>query len=119
MSFGRQRYQGGSRSEGRSRGGTKLRLMIAGAIGLISLVSFMCQSQQNPITGENQRVSLTPRQEVMLGLEAAPKHDEATRRLASRSSRPRSRRYGWIATARCLGRALGGRGERVAGRLSV
>jgi predicted Zn-dependent protease len=46
--------------------------MIAGAIGLVSLVSFMCQSQQNPITGENQRVSLTPRQEVVLGLEAAP-----------------------------------------------
>jgi beta-barrel assembly-enhancing protease len=72
MRFGRQRHQGRSRGDGRSRGGAKLRLIIAGAIGLVSLVSFMCQSQQNPITGENQRVRLTPRQEVLLGLEAAP-----------------------------------------------
>lgn len=55
-----------------SRGGLKLRLIIAAVIGIFSLLSFMFQSQKNPITGEQQRVSLTPQQEVALGLEAAP-----------------------------------------------
>ncbi|MGH8727081.1 MAG: M48 family metalloprotease [Burkholderiales bacterium] len=39
---------------------------------LIGLLSYFSATQDNPITGESQRVSLSPAQEVALGLEAAP-----------------------------------------------
>jgi predicted Zn-dependent protease len=39
---------------------------------IIGLVSYFSATQENPITGETQRVSLSPSQEVALGLEAAP-----------------------------------------------
>jgi predicted Zn-dependent protease len=50
----------------------KIRLLIAAAIALFSLVSYYSMSDQNPITGENQRVQLTVDQEIALGLQAKP-----------------------------------------------
>lgn len=50
----------------------KIRLLIAAAIALFSLVSYYSMSDQNPITGENQRVQLTVYQEIALGLQAKP-----------------------------------------------
>jgi len=50
----------------------KLRLLIAGAIVLFTLFSYMRQSDVNPITGEKQRVALNPQEEIALGLQSAP-----------------------------------------------
>ena len=52
--------------------GMKLRLMIAGAIVLFTLFSYLRQADTNPITGESQRVALDPQEEIALGLQAAP-----------------------------------------------
>jgi predicted Zn-dependent protease len=46
--------------------------VVAAAILLIGLVSFLASKEYNPITNEEQYVSLTPEQEIALGLEAAP-----------------------------------------------
>lgn len=38
----------------------------------IAAISYFSKTQENPITGENQQVSLSPAEEVRLGLESAP-----------------------------------------------
>lgn len=48
------------------------RLLIALAVALFSVVSYYGSSVFNPITNEKQRVSISPAQEVALGLQAAP-----------------------------------------------
>lgn len=48
------------------------RLLIAAALILFGLFSYYAARQENPVTGEVQHVSLSPDQEVALGLEAAP-----------------------------------------------
>lgn len=53
-------------------GSTKSRLLIAAVIALVSLVSYCSMTQENPITGEKQQVSLSTDQEIALGLQAAP-----------------------------------------------
>jgi beta-barrel assembly-enhancing protease len=55
-----------------SGGGWQIRILIAGAIILFSLVSYYSSSQVNPVTGEKQRVALNPEQEIAMGLQAAP-----------------------------------------------
>lgn len=57
----------------RGSGGLKLRLMIALGIALFSFVSYYMNGQKNPVTGETQRVSMSPDEEIALGLSAAPK----------------------------------------------
>lgn len=53
--------------------GMKIRLIVAGAIVLFTLFSYLRQSNVNPITGESQRVALDdPREEIALGLQSAP-----------------------------------------------
>lgn len=54
-----------------NRGGSS-RLMIGVIIAVIALISFFASSQYNDITGENQYLSLTPDQEIALGLQSAP-----------------------------------------------
>lgn len=49
-----------------------LRFLIGILIAAFSLLTYWCSSEYNDITGENQRVSMTPRQEIALGLQAAP-----------------------------------------------
>lgn len=70
-SQGYSRRQPNSRqSTGRrsSLSGVKLRLLIAGAIVLFSVVSYMNKGQVNPVTGEKQRVDMTIQDEIALGL---------------------------------------------------
>ncbi len=54
------------------RSGIPVRLLIAVAIALFSVISYYSMGAKNPITGETQRVAMTPDQEVALGLQAAP-----------------------------------------------
>ncbi len=48
------------------------RLMIAVFIALIGFAMFYFNSEENPLTGEKQHVSISPAQEVSLGLQSAP-----------------------------------------------
>ncbi|TPW15905.1 MAG: peptidase M48 Ste24p [bacterium] len=57
------------RSGGSGGGG---RLVIAVVLVLISVITYYSQQQKNPVTGETQHVSMSPEQEVALGLQAAP-----------------------------------------------
>jgi predicted Zn-dependent protease len=50
----------------------KLRLLIAGAIILFSVVSYYSKGQRNPVTGKNQRVDLSVKDEILLGLRGTP-----------------------------------------------
>lgn len=50
----------------------KGRLLIAAGIAAFSLFSYCGTRQQNPVTGEVQNVSISPEQEVALGLQSAP-----------------------------------------------
>jgi predicted Zn-dependent protease len=55
-----------------SRGNPYGRWMLALAIALIGFFMFWHQSEINPVTGEKQHVSMSPDQEVSLGLQSAP-----------------------------------------------
>lgn len=48
------------------------RLLIAAAIALFSIVSYYVATDENPITGESQRVALDTGEEIQLGMQAAP-----------------------------------------------
>jgi predicted Zn-dependent protease len=48
------------------------RLVIAAIIALVSLFSYYGHSVPNPVTGKKQHVSMSPEQEIALGLQAAP-----------------------------------------------
>lgn len=54
----------------RSRMGGKL--LIAGAIALISIIGYFSQSSVNPVTGKKQHIALSHDQEIALGLNTAP-----------------------------------------------
>ena len=60
----------GGRRRNRSFG--KSRLIIALFFIGFSLISYFSSKEYNPVTGEDQYISLTPRQEIALGLRAAP-----------------------------------------------
>lgn len=48
------------------------RLLIGVVIVVISLISYFGSKEYNPITGQDQYLSLTPEQEIALGLQSAP-----------------------------------------------
>jgi predicted Zn-dependent protease len=48
------------------------RLLAAVVIAAIGGLFYYCNTQVNPVTGEKQRVSLSPQDEVALGLQSAP-----------------------------------------------
>ena len=48
------------------------RLLIAGVIALISIVSYVSTRSTNELTGEKQHVSMSVEQEIGMGLQAAP-----------------------------------------------
>lgn len=54
------------------RSSIKGRLIVALIIAFIGWVTYMSQVQENPVTGEKQHVSMSPDQEIRLGLESAP-----------------------------------------------
>lgn len=56
----------------RRRGGAKIRLLIGAAMAVFALISYFASSEFNPITGETQHLSLSPQQEVAMGLAAVP-----------------------------------------------
>lgn len=60
------------RSPSRRRGSGWGRLIMAGLIALVSLISYFGTRQDNPVTGETQYIGITVEQEIALGLEAAP-----------------------------------------------
>lgn len=64
IQFGRRRV--------RQRTGIPVRLLIAGAIALFSVISYFSMGQSNPVTGETQRVAMSPDEEIAMGLQAAP-----------------------------------------------
>jgi predicted Zn-dependent protease len=55
-----------------SSGGGSARLILGAVIALISLISYFGSSEFNPVTGEQQFVSLTVDQEIALGIQSAP-----------------------------------------------
>lgn len=69
---GRQRQPAYPRRGFGKRRGGKLRLGIGLVIALFSIISYMGSKTFNPVTGEKQYLSMTPHQEVALGLQAAP-----------------------------------------------
>jgi predicted Zn-dependent protease len=50
----------------------KMRLLFALAVAGFTLFRYYTNTSVNPITGEKQRVSLTPDQEIAMGLQSAP-----------------------------------------------
>lgn len=55
-----------------NRGAFSGRLIMAIIIALIGLFTYWSQQQENPVTGERQHISLTPSEEIKLGLQTAP-----------------------------------------------
>jgi beta-barrel assembly-enhancing protease len=60
------------RRQSPSAGGSLGRIGMAMILVIISLTTYFCSTQQNPVTGEEQRVAITPDQEIALGLQAEP-----------------------------------------------
>lgn len=57
----------------RSRGsGGCVRLLLAGAVAVIAIISYLGAKTYNPVIGEEQYVSITKDQEIALGIQAAP-----------------------------------------------
>lgn len=51
----------------------KGRFLVAIALAIVSLIGYYGTTSYNEVTGEKQRVSISPQQEIALGLQAAPK----------------------------------------------
>jgi beta-barrel assembly-enhancing protease len=65
-------YRTSPTSLGGRGSGCSGRLIMAAAIAIFSLISYFGATQNNPITGETQHISITPDQEAALGLQAVP-----------------------------------------------
>lgn len=52
--------------------GIGIRLIIGLVIAAFAVISFLTSQEYNPVTGENQYLSLTPEQEIALGLQSVP-----------------------------------------------
>lgn len=62
-------YQGGP---GRARVRIPPRLLIAGVIAVVAILGYFGKTSLNPVTGKKQHISLSPQQEVAIGLQSAP-----------------------------------------------
>ncbi|MBE7512393.1 MAG: M48 family metalloprotease [Anaerolineales bacterium] len=61
-------------SRSRSGGGSSsMQLLIGIAMAVFAVISFLGSKQFNPITGQNQYISLTADQEISLGLQSEPR----------------------------------------------
>lgn len=74
----------------RRSGGITGRLLLGLIIAIFSVISYFASQQYNPVTGEDQHVSLTPQQEIALGAQSVPEivnefgglsHDEEAQNL--------------------------------------
>ena len=63
--------------------GIKLRLIIGAGIALFTLVSYAMKRAPNPITGQSQNVDLSVNEEIMLGIQSAPKMGQPSRNYAA------------------------------------
>ncbi len=70
--YERQRYRDPLRRTPRRRSFGGVRVLIALAFVGFALISYFGSSEYNPVTGEKQHISLTPHQEIALGLQAVP-----------------------------------------------
>ena len=75
--FGRRspNYGGGRRRMGGMGGlgsSFKIRLFIALAVAAFTYISYLSSGTENPITGETERVALSPDEEIAMGLRALP-----------------------------------------------
>jgi predicted Zn-dependent protease len=52
------------------------RLIIAAVIAIGSVIAYFSHSVSNPITGRTQHISITPQQEIALGLQAVPEMEQ-------------------------------------------
>jgi predicted Zn-dependent protease len=50
----------------------RARLVIAAIIALFAIITYFGSTSENPLTGEKQRVAMTPEQEITLGYQSAP-----------------------------------------------
>src|SRR5687768_8386974 len=48
------------------------RLLIAALIALMAIITYYSSTSENPLTGEKQRVAMSPEQEIALGYKSAP-----------------------------------------------
>ncbi|MCA9916000.1 MAG: M48 family metalloprotease, partial [Anaerolineae bacterium] len=60
------------RTSSRGRSGGGIRLLVALAFAAFAIISYLGSQEFNPVTGENQYVSLTKQQEIQLGLQSVP-----------------------------------------------
>jgi predicted Zn-dependent protease len=51
---------------------SKGRLLIAAVIALMAIITYYSSTSENPLTGEKQRVAMSPEQEIALGYKSAP-----------------------------------------------
>lgn len=56
--------------------GFKIRLVIGLIMAAVAYFSYLSKSQVNPLTGEEQRVGMSPQEEVAMGLQSAPQMAE-------------------------------------------
>ena len=50
----------------------RARLVVAAIIALFAIITYFGSTSENPLTGEKQRVAMTPQQEIALGYQSAP-----------------------------------------------
>jgi len=50
----------------------RARLVVAAIIALFAVITYFGSTSENPLTGEKQRVAMTPEQEITLGYQSAP-----------------------------------------------
>jgi predicted Zn-dependent protease len=68
----RGNYRGNRLVPQQSRSGGCLRIGIALAVALFAIISFLSSKVYNPVTGQDQYITITEEQEIALGLQAAP-----------------------------------------------
>ncbi|WP_299118349.1 M48 family metalloprotease [uncultured Tenacibaculum sp.] len=56
----------------RNRGSLRIRLLIGAGIALFALVKYCSSAEINPYTGKKQHISISPKQEIAIGLSSAP-----------------------------------------------
>jgi len=65
-------YRGNRLMPQQPRSGGCLRIGIALAVALFAIISFLGSKVYNPVTGQDQYITITEEQEIALGLQAAP-----------------------------------------------
>jgi hypothetical protein len=50
----------------------RARLLIAAVLALFAIFTYFGSTSENPLTGEKQRVAMSPEQEIALGYKSAP-----------------------------------------------